>query len=299
MTRSNGFTLGNPGVRLGLAVVLVSIAVVPVASAADAETGDEGTPKALFDSNLHFALGGFFPRVESTLSLDSSSGSAGTEISSEDDLGLDKDTASPWVGFNWRFLPRHQFQGEWFELNRDGTKSASRQLNFGNTTAFTGASLSSKVDLNIGRLTYGYSVLRKEEHDLSILAGAHIATMQATITASGSIAVSGGPAFSGTSTESSSTYTIPLPHVGGSYSYKFAPRWTLDLMLLGFALEFDEYKGYLVQAQGLVSYQLTKHFGLGGGLKYFELNLQADGSRLNAEFDYQFYGPAIYGLVTF
>lgn len=110
---------------------------------------------------------------------------------------------------------------------------------------------------------------------------------------------SGSSSVSGSSTESSSTLTFPLPHLGGEFSYKFSPRWSAQFTLLAFALEVNEYSGSLLEVDGTVAYQLSKHFGIGAGLKYFNLNLQAQKSGGGAEFDYQFFGPAVFGVATF
>jgi hypothetical protein len=64
-------------------------------------------------------FGGYFPYVNSEVELGSSSG-PGAPIDLEDDLGLNQWSASAWLAFNWRFLPRHQIHVEWFQLNRVG-----------------------------------------------------------------------------------------------------------------------------------------------------------------------------------
>jgi hypothetical protein len=155
------------------------------------------------------------------------------------------------------------------------------------------------MDINLGRLTYGYSIVRNDTLDIGFLAGMHVATAKVSATASGNITVNGMPVLGGTSTESTSAITFPLPHIGASLDYKFAPRWTAQFMVLAFALDLNEYSGSLIEVDAGVNYQLSKHFGIGGGLKYFNLNLQAQKSGAGAEFDLQFLGPAIYGLVTF
>jgi hypothetical protein len=49
-----------------------------------------------------------------------------------------------------------------------------------------------------------------------------------------------------------------------------------------------------------MAYQLSKTFGIGGGIKYFNVNVQADLSGGgNVEFDYSFFGPAIFGYASF
>jgi hypothetical protein len=287
--------------RSGLLTLLIAtLLLFDGFSGSTARAEENAAPAAMFDQKLLIAVGGFFPRVDSTFSLNPSQGGSGGDISLEDDLGMDNTSASAWAGVDWRFQPRHQLQFEYFQLNRDGEATASRTLPpIGDTTVSVGAALSSEMDLNLGRITYGYSILRDKTVDLSFLAGVHVATTKVTVTASGAIAVDGVPKIGGSETESSSTLTFPLPHIGGSAAWKFAPRWTGTVKLLFFALEIDAYSGYLIQTDATVAYQLTKHFGLGTGLKYFNLNLQAQSTGGGAEFDYQFFGPVIFGYASF
>lgn len=291
----------NPA-RPAASLLAVSLLLTGLATAAPAdETSKEKELGSLIDSKFTVALGGFFPRVDSTFSLNPPNGGSGGDISIEDDLGLDSSTASVWAGFAWRFQPRHQLQLEWFQLNRDGESTAQRNLPpIGDATIGIGAGLSSKMNMNLGRLTYGYSFYRRGDWDVAVLAGAHIATFKATVTATGNVSVNGVPVASGSHTESSSTYTIPLPHFGGSARYRISPRWSTSVTALVFALEIDNYGGSLVELDAQVAYQVSKHFGIGGGLKYFNLRLEANGDGGGgATFDYAFYGPAIFGYATF
>lgn len=288
----------RPAARL-LAILLFHVAVGSAASAD--ETAEEGGFGSLRRSTFNIALGGFFPRVESTFSLNSPSGSVGGDISFEDDLGMDESTASAWIAFNWRFQPRHQLQVEWFQLNRDGESTAQTNLPpIGDTVIGIGAGTSSKIDLNLGRITYGYSFFQREDWDAVFLAGLHVATFKASVTAGGNVTVNGVPVVSGSVTESTSTFTIPLPHIGGSVRYSITPRWSASATVLAFALEIDNYGGSLVEVDLNTAYQLSKHFGIGGGLKYFDLRLEAnaDGGG-GATFDFSFFGPAIFGYATF
>ena len=281
-----------------LALILILAGGLATENAfAASEDGDTGS--SIYDSNFTMALGGFFPQVNSTLTL-SSPGGRGTEISAEDDLGLDSRANSAWLSFNWRFQPRHTFHVEWFQLNRKGSQIADRSMTIFDTTIGAGASTSSSIEFNLGRTTYGYSNIRDKKFDLSILAGMHIATVKATVTASGNVSVDGVPVVGGAVTESTSTYTFPLPHVGGSMAYEFTPKLSGKLMLLGFALDLGDYSGSLIEADAFMAYQLSKHFGIGGGLKYFNLNLQANTSRGgHAEYNYQYFWPTIFGYATF
>jgi hypothetical protein len=285
--------------RKGILAVVSALTIGLAAEAPLAATEESSSASSLFDSKYTLTLGGFFPRIDTTLTLNSPRG-GGTDISAEDDLGLDDSTPTAWVNFNWRFQPRHQLQIEWFELDRKGSTTAGRSFTIFRTTVGVGASLDSEIDLNLGRLTYGYSIIRNDDLDLSFLAGAHIATVKATITAAGNVSVNGVPLVGGSVTESTSTKTLPLPHIGGALTYEFTPKLAGRLTLLAFALDISEYKGNLIEADALLAYQLTKHFGIGGGFKYFNLYLEYDKSDGgNVQYDYEFFGPAIFGYVSF
>jgi hypothetical protein len=59
-------------------------------------------------------------------------------------------------------------------------------------------------------------------------------------------------------------------------------------------LELDEFSGYLLEIDGTVAYQLTKSFGIGGGLKYYKVNVTDKDPSGDNRFDMQFLGPAIF-----
>ena len=264
---------------------------------ADEEQG--GRAGSLFDKRFLVALGGFFPAIESSISLGPSGGGSSGDIDLQDDLGIERFSPSLWVGMMWRFLPRHQIQLEWFRLNQDGNvnQAFNPPLSFGDLTILN-AGVSTELDLNLGRITYGYSILRDEKSDLSFLVGAHIATAKATMTASGLISVGGALPAMGTFTESSSTITLPLPHLGAQYSYEFGPRWALQVRAMAFALQIGDYRGSLIEIDGTAAYQLSRNFGIGAGIKYFNLNVERTATRV-ADFEYEFLGPTIFGYANF
>ena len=289
---------GSRSRTVGLLTVL-TLATGFTHNARAAEEPSTPTNNTLFESEFSLAVGGFFPWIESNMSLGPSSGGSGASIDTEKDLGLSDNTASWWVNFDWRFLPRQQLQVEWFQLNRSGSKAAERDYTYGDLGVSVGANTTSKADLDIGRVTYGYSVIRDKKLDVALLAGVHIITAKGSITASGAISVNGVPATGGTYTESSSTYTFPLPHVGASLTWKVAPRWTTQFTALAFYMQVGDYDGSLVQLDATAGYQITKNFGLGAGLTYFDLRLNGTTQRVEAGYNFQFFGPAVFGYATF
>ena len=283
---------GNARSRITRALILILFNGL-AAQAASAASQEGDTKRSMFGSKYVFALGGYFPYTQSKLTL-TGPGGQGDSLDS-DDLGLDDFTSSLWGSFNWRFLPRHQLHLEYFTLDRDGSRSAGRSFNIGGTDVGVGASLDTTMDLGLGRVTYGYSIIQKSNWDLAFNVGFHVVTAKASVTAAGNVSVNGMPVLSGSVTESSSTLTFPLPHIGGSVAYKFGPKITGVLTGLIFTIDLGEYAGTLIEVDAMVSYQITKHFGIGGGAKYFDLNLQDNLSGGgSAEFDFSFIGPAFF-----
>ena len=281
-----------------LAAVMIILSGLATGSALAAEE-KSGAVKSLYDQKFVIALGGFFPQVNSSLSLDGPNGSG---LSFDGDaLGLREAQATGWASFNWRFLPRHALHLEYFQLDREGSRTTNQDITLGGVTIGAGSGISSEMDLGLGRATYGFSIIRDEQFDMSFLVGVHIATAKATVGATGSITDSNGaPIASGSASISSSTYTFPLPHIGGSLAYKFSPRVAGKVQVLGFYLDIGDYSGGLVEFDAVLSYQLIKNFGIGGGFKWFNLRLKDSFSGGGAAtFEYTFAGPTLFVYGTF
>ena len=276
-----------------LAAVMIILSGLATGSALAAEE-ESGAVKSLFDQKFAIALGGFFPRVNSSLTLDGPGGGGPTIDGNA--LGLGEAQATGWASFNWRFLPRHALHLEYFQLDRDGSRTTNQDITLGGITIGAGSGISSEMDLGLGRATYGYSIMRKKEFDMSFLVGFHIATAKATVGATGSLTDStGAPIASGSASISSSTYTFPLPHIGGSLAYKFSPRIAGKAQVLAFYMDLGDYSGGLVEFDVNLTYQIIKNFGVGGGFKWFDLQLKDSFSGGGAAtFDYTFVGPTLF-----
>ena len=71
-------------------------------------------------------------------------------------------------------------------------------------------------------------------------------------------------------------------------------------MAKGFALEIGDTYGRLIEANVGVQYQMKKNFGIGGGVKWFFLDIVEDENQLvDVNMDFDFFGPAVYVTYTF
>jgi len=256
--------------------------------AADA-TSDSG----YLTDEFYIAVGGYFPTVDSDIRLDAPDGSAGTDFDLEDGLGLESTTATGFGYFRWRFMPRHRIELEAFSLNRDGTSAATGPFRIGPVTGDAGVRLDTTFDLTIGRITYGYSFVRDDKQELGFLAGLHLAYADASIRMQGALSINGS-AITNTETKHGGNLVLPLPHIGGYYNYAFTPKLTGTVSVLAFYLDVGDVRGGLLEVDGALHYKLTKHFGIGGGLKYFDVAVVDSTDSFRGEFDLRFLGPSLF-----
>ena len=231
----------------------------------------------------------------------------GDEISFENFLGLEDSKTTLWGGFRWRISRRNQLEFEFNNLNRSGSVTGiTDPINIGEETIQIGARIDTTFDLALARITYGFSVIRKQKHDLAVKAGIHMAFTSLKIDVFGDVLdVNTGmtlcnPSPCQAEPIESDDYTIPLPHFGLSYVYAFTPKWGLRAQGIGFALKINDIKGVMSEIDLDLHYQPWKHVGIGGGLRYWDLTVKDTGdSFLRGEFEYRYWGPAIYVLGSF
>jgi len=257
-----------------------------------------------FNDAFRVYAGGFFPSLSTEISINGNSVTP-PPIDVEDILGVDDSDSALWAGVQWRISRRNSLEFEYFELNRDGfINLVPNPVEVGDLIIESG-SISTAFDVGMGRLTYGFSVVRSERMDLQVKAGLHIADLSAALQLSGAVCdITMGempPGCPGGQTPpaQSEEVTAPLPHFGVSYAYAITPTIAANLQVIGFALELDDIDGSLVEIDADVAWQPYEHFGFGVGLRYLNANVKSTGSELNGEFDLEYFGPTVYISATF
>lgn len=168
---------------------------------------------SVLDDEFFLIVGGFFPSIDSSVQVDSSSGIPGTGLDFEDQLGLESSASSPYLYFRWRYHPVHRIELEYYRLLRDGTRAAQAPFRIGDVTGDVGVGIQSKFDVTIARLTYGYDIFKEDKWEFGILAGAHVTSARASFAFSGNVTVDSFGSVSGGVATEEADITFPLPHV--------------------------------------------------------------------------------------
>lgn len=284
--------------------ILAVLIMLTGSVAAIADTTTPGTYQML-DQKYQIYLGGFFPEVESTISINGNVLPPQPGIDFEKVLGIESSKNVVWGGARWRISRRNSLELEFFSLNRSGsTAIATDPLEIGDSIVQAGAQVDTTVDLSLGRLTYGYSLYRSERADFQLKAGLHLLDTSVALQATGAVCVDGETppncsVFESTPRTESEDVTAPLPHLGLSFGYGITPSVALRLQTIGFAVEIDNIDGSIIEVDADVLWQPWEHVGFGAGVRYFEVKVSAEDSGFNGEYEFNYLGPVIYATASF
>jgi hypothetical protein len=282
--------------------LLIAFALVCSLSYASDSLASEESDYAgpVLDDKFFLIIGGFFPRIDSTVRVDSNSGIKGSDLDMEDALGLDDSVASPYLYFRWRYHPVHRVELEYYELLREGASIMQRDFRVGSISGSVGVGVRTSFDVRIGRLTYGYDIVKDKKKEFGILAGMHVTSGKVQSQFFGDFTIDGVGSVSGAVATEEAGITFPLPHLGGFFAYSFTPKLSTQLDLLLFRIEAAGIKGTLTEANATLHYQFAKNFGIGTGLKFYRFRLEDTGfSDRDSQFNYEFFGPVLYASASF
>ena len=235
---------------------------------------------------FNFRVGAYFASADTQIRLDATDGSVGTDIDFEDDLDLDDDEVMLLLGFDWRFAQRHRLELEYFQLDRGGFQTLRGNIDFGDETFPFETEVSSFFNTNILRVGYTYSFLLDETKELAVGVGFHVTDLAMGIS----------------DEEDSSEFsdvTAPLPVLGLSGGWEFAPKWSVYGRLQIFRLEVGDYDGSIDHLSIRLEHQTFRHVGFGLGYDFFELDIDIDDSDWRGFANYQFKGPTVYVKAVF
>lgn len=271
--------------RFSLDRVLILATTLCVSIGAHAETVTAGMGSS-FNKTLTARLGYLWTEADSRVRLDSADGQFGTELSFEDDLGLQSSKGLSIGELSWRINLRHRIDFTYTGLSRDGDQRLTADIRFGDDIYTIGTDVRTKFDSDIWRLGWGWSWFNDSKFEFGSMLGLHVTEVNVGI-----------ETLDGRLTEEEGT-TIPLPTIGLQGTYAFTPKLHIRGWFQWFSLEYDKYDGSLFNASVALDYYALDNVGIGLGYNYYDYDLTIDDDH-NLVFDYQFHGPMLYANIFF
>lgn len=230
-------------------------------------------------------IGAYAPKVKTTANLHGPLG-VGTTVSFEEELGLTDRKTMGAILARARLGERWRIEAEYFSLDRSGTQTISRTINWGGNAYPVGAVVTSEFNSDIYRLSVGYSFIKDPQKELGVALGLHVTDFTTSLAAAGVGARSGDA-------------LAPLPTIGLYGAYAFTPKWLLSGRVDYFSLKYDEYDGSLKNLSAGIDYRFTRNFGIGAGYRYVDYQLDATKASFTGSVNYKFSGPMLYATGSF
>lgn len=240
------------------------------------------------DDRFWIELSGYYPRANTTLAV-SRPGAPGTVIDFEEDLDLDESQALPAVYGGMRIGNRWLLAGEFYALDREGSRSISRDLVFDGATFPVGVDVSSSMKSDVYRVTLGYSFVKTDRAEFGGAIGLHATDFD--ISMKGEVQV--GPGVRQLQTRRRD-FIAPMPTLGVYGTYEATPKVILTGRADYLSLGSGDYDGSILNTQAAVAYRFNETFQAGVSYRYVAYELDVEKPDYMANVDYDFSGPAVF-----
>lgn len=212
-------------------------------------------------------LGGFETRDSSSaIRIDDRSLRLGTLLDLEDDLNVEDSATVFRLDGYYRFNRAHRLEWTYYSLKRDGTAGLSRDIQIGNVEFPLGFTIDTELDIRVAELGYVWSFINVEPYEFFLGAGLNVRDVGLTAVGTGLLA--------GTERSFDDSGTLPMPTVTLGGRYNVLDKLSLNFKMETFGIKFDQQSGRLQDTYFLAEYDITKNFGIGGGLNVYNLDLE-------------------------
>ncbi len=249
------------------------------------------------DERFRLDLGGFFQTFDTTLSLSSSTGTAGTEINLED-FGQDTHKTSFAADGYWRFGRHGRLDFAYRGWSRSASHTLTKDIVVGDNTYHVGAQVDTRLRSTIGELYYSYSFINNGDLEFGLGLGLSAYFNAFDISASGSVSGGGGSGSAAGSAESRNL-VAPIPALKAYFSYALFPRFFARAAFKGITGTVDSYHGEMTDFRGGLDYLFTPNVGVGALYQYTKIEFGHNGESLDLTFTYKYSGPLAYVIIAF
>ena len=269
--------------RLGLMTVVVLMLCASPLYAAETEAIPN---HKLLSEELMFTVGVFFPRTATSAELKPSGGGSGVVIDFEETLNLDDRSTVPTLGGFWRVTDNWRVRFDYFELNRDATRTLLSDVDWGDQTFLAGDTVNSTLNFSDLRLSAAYSFFKRRDKELGVGIGLHIANIETSLQ-------------SGASNAENADITAPLPVLNFYGMFALTDEWALDIHADWLSLSSGDFSGDILDISVNALYQPFENIGFGLGVRSLVIDVEIEDASWNGQARLSFHGPTAFMTVSF
>lgn len=242
---------------VGGGALLLAMAALPAAAQQTFIPGGEETFKV--------TAGGVISKFNSQVSLNGTAGT-GTDFDF-DGSGKNQSDSNVFVSGTFRFLSRNRIQALYFQTKNSTSFTTARDIDFGDITIPSGYTVGASNTNSFLFANYSYSFIKRPNLELAGVLGFYGGKISFDVTGT-------PPGGTGTRLQESASTTLPLPLIGGSFSWYPAPRWQINAGLSGMAAKIGDVDGSVWVASTAAEFMVLRNLGL--GLQWLHTSIDAD-----------------------
>jgi len=209
----------------------------------------------------------------------------------EDVLGLEEEASTARIDFDLRLGQRHHVLASYYTLDRSASRTIDQEIEFEDSVFQIGAEIAAFMDIDIVKASYKYDVWQDRRNEFGLSLGVH--TMLTEVGLSGEATINGGGGGTVQSSERART-DLPLPVVGAHFDSLVAPDLVLKVSSEFFAVELDEFGGFLFDNQIYLEWRFAENFGLGLGYNHFLVDVDLEEDAWEGELKYTYDGLLLF-----
>ena len=281
------------------AAMAVLVAATFTCQAADTPEPAETGRRFLPWEKGSIKFGGFLTAFDSTLAFGIND-VAGVTFNAEELFGLD--TSLTVLRLEAMYRPgkslRHQIDLSYAAYHRDGRATLTEDIEINDRPFEVGARIESEFNFDIIRGTYSYAILQDERMRIALGLGVYAVPLKYSLEIE--------PLNGAREGVEGADTTLPLPAAALRAEFQLIPKLYLYSGIDAMYLEFDGFKGSLLDVNVGMEYRPWKYVGFGLGYNSMSVNVEAEGDSSDypgidfvGDVGVRFSGLMLYGKFTF
>ncbi|MCU0620129.1 MAG: hypothetical protein MUC69_01345 [Gemmatimonadales bacterium] len=205
---------------------------------------------------------------------DTDAGTVGTEISTEDDLGLNRAGIRPRIGFRWRPGRRHELEASYLFINRSGSRAIEEDITIDSVTYTAGAQLDTRIGSNQLGVAYRWAFHAADRTQAGLSVGLGATFFRTRFEGEGTV-TGGGDSTSG-------DFTYERNAVGPSLAlgffgrWRFADDWYLEGDVRGLYVPIDNLTATVLEVGGAVRWFPIAQLGFEAGYGLLQQRIELE-----------------------
>ncbi len=230
----------------------------------------------------------YAPNIDTFLRLDRSTGQAGTDLSVENDLGMEDKTNLARMEMIFRLREKNRLRVDYIKLTRYGDKILDQTIRFGDQTFLVNDRAQTELDYRNLNLTYTRSVLYFDRFELGL--GLGVALLEAH--AKGEVVAR--------NVREKEDGVAPYPTFAADATWRISKRWSFNLRGQTFTARVSDFVGAIGDYHTDIQYRWARNFAFGLGYTKLKLDLESRSTEdLRGRFDQNLKGPEFFIRASF